>query len=269
MIQDGAVDAIYMKHMILLVVTLFALIAMVPVTLASNEYMDGQAQADPSISFPLPDAPLTRSVQQDLDTPEYVFVTKWGTKKSYTKDGDFDKPSGIAIDSIGNVYVADTENDRIQKFEASGNFIAKWGRPGELDGHFLWPSDVAVDDSEDFVYALDGTSHCVQKFDSSGSFITSWGSEGTGDGEFLWPHGIAVGAAGDVYVADTDNCRIQKFDNSGNFLIKWGLWGHEDGEFMYPTGITVDASGDVYVADRSNSRIQKVTGQVSTTLPMA
>ena len=122
----------------------------------------------------------------------------------------FSGPGAIATDPSGNVYVADTNNCRIQKFTPEGGFICKWGSPGTGDGEFCWPQGIATDLSGN-VYVADTDNHRIQKFTSEGEFICKWGSKGTGDGEFDWPQGIATNLSGNVYVADTWNNRIQKF----------------------------------------------------------
>ena len=127
-------------------------------------------------------------------------------------DGQFITPQGVAVDSYGNVYVADWNNDRIQKFDSSGNFLLKWGSFGSGNGEFFGVDGVAVD-SSDNVYVSDGNDR-IQKFDSNGSFLLEWGTFGSGDGQFDSPEGVAVDGSGNIYVADTDNHRIQKFSTS-------------------------------------------------------
>ncbi|MFC2019925.1 hypothetical protein ACFLU4_08310 [Chloroflexota bacterium] len=179
-----------------------------------------------------------------------VFLTKWGSEGS--GDGQFDNPKGVAVDASGNVYVTDSGNHRIQKFDSSGNFITKWGSQGSGDGQFDWPKGVAVDASGN-VYVVE--SGRIQKFDGDGNFITKWGSYGSGDGEFDELYGVAIDASGNVYVPDL--FRIQKFDGDGNFITKWGSYGSGDGELDKLTGVAIDASGNVYVVDNGNHRIQK------------
>jgi len=92
------------------------------------------------------------------------------------------------------------------------------------------------------------------------AYITQWGSQGSGDGQFSYPSGIATDAAGNVYVADSDNHRIQKFTGAGVYLTQWGSQGSGGGQFRGPTGVATDVAGDVYVADLQNHRIQKFSG---------
>jgi len=179
----------------------------------------------------------------------YVFVTKWGA------DG-LSMPEDVAVDSSGNVYVADTWNNRIQKFTSTGTFITKWGSSGSGDGQFSSPTGVAVD-SEGNVYVVDYWNHRIQKFSSTGTFITKWGTDGSGNGQFNNPQDVAVDSSGNVYVADTWNNRIQKFTSTGTFITKWGSSGSGDGQFSFPVGVAVDSSDNVYVADEYNYRIQK------------
>jgi len=96
------------------------------------------------------------------------------------------------VDGTGNVYVADDGNHRIQKFNSSGTFLAKWGSEGSDDGQFNYPSGLAVDSGGN-VYVADTWNHRIQKFSSSGTFLAKWGSEGSGDGQFNYPEAVACG----------------------------------------------------------------------------
>ena len=192
----------------------------------------------------------------------YSFLTKCGSLG--TADGHFDSPNGVAVDSSGFVYVADSYNYRIKKIGSSGTFITKWGSLGTADGQFSIPYGVAVDSSGN-VYVADSGNNRIQKFNSNGKFITKWGSQGTADGQFDSPNGVAVDSSGNVYVADNihddsrrviNNNRIQKFNSNGKFITKWGSYGTADGQFSNPYGVAVDSSGNVYVADSLNNRIQ-------------
>src|ERR1051326_8401149 len=123
-------------------------------------------------------------IPQVAYSQQYSFVSKWGSRGA--ADGQFNIPGGIAIDSSGNVYVADVLNHRIQKFSSDGRFITKWGSFGAADGQFLGPSGTAIDTSGN-VYVADTTANRIQKFSSDGRFITKWGSFGAADGQFNQP----------------------------------------------------------------------------------
>jgi len=108
-------------------------------------------------------------------------------------------PSYIAANQSGDIYVADCDNNRIQKFDTNGKFLCKWGSKGRGYGQFISPYGVAVDKAGD-VYVTDPGNHRVQKFDSNGNFLCTWGKYGEGDGEFIGgPGEIAIDPRGYVY----------------------------------------------------------------------
>jgi sugar lactone lactonase YvrE len=192
------------------------------------------------------------SISRGTGEVGYEFNLKWPTD---TEDY-FDHPIGVAVDSSGNVYVADSLNDRIQKLSSNGELIVEWGERGSGDGQFNSTCDVAVDSSGN-VYVSDSLNNRIQKFTSNGQFITKWGKTGSENGQFWYPGGIAVDSSGIVYVADEGNNRIQKFTSNGTFIAKWGSEGSGDGEFDEPLGVGVDGFNNVYVADNFNYRVQK------------
>jgi hypothetical protein len=141
--------------------------------------------------------------------PPPEFVLKWGTLGS--GDGQFDNPNGIAVDSIGNVYVADAANRRVQKFDSNGNFLLKWGTSGSGNGQFTQANGIGVDQNSN-VYVTDaGLNPRIQKFDSNGNFLLKWGTLGGGDGQFRAPIGVVAAAFGNVYVTEQVGHRVQKF----------------------------------------------------------
>ena len=196
----------------------------------------------------------------------YNLILAWGCPNASTQTcapssspGQFNSPLGVAVDASGRyVYVVDTINRRVQKFDSNGNFLTTWGTYGlsEGHGHFHLPACVAVDPSGN-VYVTD-QSCMVQKFDPLGNFITQWGSVGSGPGQFNNPFGIAADQLGNIYVTDTILSRVGKFDTSGNFITQWGSQGHGPAQFFGLSGVAVDPSGKyVYVADTWNERMQK------------
>ena len=185
---------------------------------------------------------------------KYSFLGTWGTLGSGL--GQFSYPHGIAVDTSGNVYVGDSLNNRIQKFDQGGTFISAWGTLGSGYGQFNWPGDVALDNLGN-IYVAENLNYRIQKFSPNGSFITAWGSYGTGYGQFGDMDTVAVDKSGYVYVSDSGNNRVQKFSLSGSFITAWGSYGTGYGQFDYQEGLAVDDAGNVYVADANNNRIQK------------
>ena len=189
----------------------------------------------------------------------YEFVLAWGSKGS--SPGQFNEITGVAVDRSGEyVYVVDTGNYRVQKFDSNGNPILTWGSFGSAPGLFNWPYGIAVDSSGN-VYVVDYGNSRIQKFDGSGKFILQWGSFGYAPGQFNLPYGIMADGFGKyVYVADEGVSRIKKFDSLGNFILEWGSMGSGQGQFLAAYGVAVDSSGNVYVTDGANRRIQKFDG---------
>ncbi len=177
-------------------------------------------------------------------------------------DGEFKSPTGIAIDKDGNIYVGDTDNHSIQKFDRSGKFLARWGdEPDSTEGKFYYPRGIATS-PEGEVYVADSGNNRIQKFDSEGNIINAWGKfgfawRGAEAGKFDVPWGITTDSEGNLFVSDTSNARIQKFLPNGSPVLKWGRDGGYDGAFFFPRGLAVDFVGNIYIADEGNHRIQK------------
>jgi DNA-binding beta-propeller fold protein YncE len=97
-----------------------------------------------------------------------------------TGDGEFDRPTDVAVASDGSVYVADLYNQRIQKFTSEGVFVSEWGTGGSGDGEFMDPEGVAVA-PDGSVYVADAGNHRIQKFTSEGVFVSKWDTWGEDD----------------------------------------------------------------------------------------
>ncbi len=207
------------------------------------------------------------------------FVAQFGTPGS--DNGQFNRPTGVASDSYGNIYVVDSDNNRIQKFDSSNNYLTQWGSYGTGNGQFSGPYGITTDSSGN-IYVSDTNNNRIQKFDSSGNYLTQWGSVSStcattyvpdipaDNGKFCVPYAITTDSSGNIYVADSGNNRIQKFDTSGSYLGQWGSASStcattqvpdtpaDDGKFCFPQGLAIDLSGNIYVADSGNNRIQKL-----------
>jgi DNA-binding beta-propeller fold protein YncE len=164
-------------------------------------------------------------------------------------EGEFENPYSVEVDSQGNVWVADLNNNRVQKFDSDGNFLLEFGSFGSEEDEFDHPRQVAVDKDVEFLYIVDSNNNRVRKFDSDGNFIKSWGSEGTGNGEFNLPVSLIIDSKGDIVVDERGNNRVQKFDSDGNFLLKFGSKGHGDGQFFVIEHMATDKFDNIYVND--------------------
>jgi len=198
------------------------------------------------------------------------YVTAWGS--AGTGDGQFglnpgfaqEGPLSIAADPVGCIYVVDTMNCRIEKFDSSGNFLLKWGSAGSTNGKFSLPTRVCADGAGN-IYVLDVGTDLVQKFDSAGTFIAKIGGPGTGNGQFSFGGndgaGVAVDSSGNVYVLDDGNSRVEKFTTTNGTTYTcaatWGSHGSANGQLSIGSqaNLVVDGSGTVYVADPGNHRI--------------
>jgi len=140
--------------------------------------------------------------------PDGKFLLKWGSEGG--NPGQFNLPTGMALDRQQNVYVADSYNCRIQKFSPDGKFLAAWGGYGSGDGQFNCPQGIAIDRADNILVA-DTYNNRILQFTANGDFVAKWGRQGSGKGEFWLPCGIAVDNDGTVYVADTMNNRLQVF----------------------------------------------------------
>jgi DNA-binding beta-propeller fold protein YncE len=167
--------------------------------------------------------------------------------------GQFDSPTGIAVDGNGNILVADTNNGRIEKFSATGAFLSILGTKGSGQGQFRAPNGIAVDGTGN-IYVTDAGNHRVEKLASDGKFVAEWKGPEPG---FYGPRRIAIGPDNSIYVVDQGHNRIAKFSPDGEVLAVWGSAGNGDGQFNDPTSVAVDPSTNkIYVADPINKRIQ-------------
>jgi uncharacterized protein (DUF2147 family) len=195
----------------------------------------------------------------DVDPDGFEICTvaascKFGTGGSL--GGELSTPLGVAVDDSGNVYVAEANNQRIQKFDSDGTWERAWGKDvvtgggtgfeictvaadckagvgGGLGGELSQPQDVAVDDGGN-VYVADGGATRIQKFDSNGTWERAWGKDVVNGG----------GTGFEICTVAT-NCKVGDLN------------GELGGEFRGPHGVAVDDAGDVYVGDEIRQRIQK------------
>ena len=233
-----------------------------------------------------------------VDSANYVIrkITSAGVVSTFAGSGiggfadgiasvaQFNGIDGLAVDTAGNVYVADTNNHRIRKISAAGVVSTLAGSTqGYANGtgtaaRFNNPSGVAVDAAGN-VFVTDTFNYRIRKITPAGVVSTLAGSgiagfaNGSGTAaQFNKTYGIAVNDTGSIFVADALNHRVRKITASGVVTTFAGsVYGYANGngtaaKFSYPYGITVDATDNVYVTDAEDNRIRKITiaGMVST-----
>uniref|UniRef100_A0A1I8J8E5 NHL repeat containing 4 n=1 Tax=Macrostomum lignano TaxID=282301 RepID=A0A1I8J8E5_9PLAT len=173
--------------------------------------------------------------------------------------GQLSAPRGIAAcPRTGALFVADSNNHRLQAFSLTGQVRLAFGRRGAGPGEFECVTGVAVDPASRRVFATDRYNHKVLVFDYQGEFLRQFGAEGSGPGQFRYPWGAAV-HSGHLYVADKKNHRVQVFDLDGQFLSSFGEHGRSDGQLDNPHFVCVrpdGASALVFVSDSNNNRVQ-------------
>jgi len=235
---------------------------------------------------------------------ENVFVGDPGELMALGNHDVFDMPQGVAADSQGNIYVADTNADRVAVYSATGTFLNAFGRrEGEDDRtrsgvRLSKPRGVAVD-AAGFLYIADTNDNRVLKLSATGQVLLTVGrrekrdkddrrepaefAPGKKPGEFDKPSGLALDAAGNIYVADTGNGRVQKLAPDGTPLQAFTLppvparpGEDKDGDrddrpaAGRPFGIALDGAGNIYVADPAGARALEfnATGQLLLTVPI-
>ena len=197
----------------------------------------------------------TTSAKIELPEDPYQFQFSFGTPGQ--EPGQLQCAWGIGIDAAGNIYVAESPNNRVSVFDSTGHFVRAWGTTGSGDGEFDAPWGVAVDKAGN-VYVVERIGNRVQKFAADGTFITKWGELDTGGSRFREPMGIAVDSSGNVYVADTENQCIQKFNPDGTFIAGWATHAPYENP-AYPASIAIDSFDRVYVAESALNRVSKYT----------
>ena len=201
-------------------------------------------------------------------------------------------PAGLALDSAGNLYIADFGNNRIRQVSSSGNIATVAGNgnfwysgdggaatSAQLNG----PTGIAVDAGGN-VYFADTLNHRVRKMSPDGTITTvagtgtgGFGGDGgaAGAAQLNHPFGLALDAAGNLYIADMQNHRVRQVRPDGSITTAAGSatpgFGGDGGapssaQLNYPTGVAVDTAGNLYIAEHGNQRVRVVSNGVITTL---
>jgi len=147
------------------------------------------------------------------DADSFKLIRKMGTaghKHELTEPGDFSKPTGLAVDREGNLYVADTWNNRIEIFDADGKLINTFGKEGDGPGYFGRPKGVAID-SDGHIWVADGIQDRVQVFNKEGQLLIALGGHGLLPGQFQGLVGITIDKHNRVFTTEIFPGRAQQF----------------------------------------------------------
>ncbi len=223
-----------------------------------------------------------------------TYKAQFGSKGSGAGQANY--PYDDTIDSHGNLWVSDVENDRVDEFSSSGAFIeafgfgvgtkgeekletctstCKAGKAGSDSGQFSFPAGIAFAGGD--LYVADWGNDRIEVFNEKIELVTTIGSKGTGAGQFEGPVAVEVAPNGNIWVGDSGNNRLEEFKSSGAFIeaigfgvnggtgkvfevctssCKAGLAGSGNGQFAEPSGIAF-ANGAMYVAEFKNARVQE------------
>ncbi|HJS18230.1 MAG TPA: hypothetical protein VJ785_05765, partial [Anaerolineales bacterium] len=172
-------------------------------------------------------------------------------------------PRGIAVDENGHVYVADTGNKRIVKFDSDGNYLTEFGTAGFDPGQFDEPVGVAVS-NDGTVFVTDTWNQRIQSFIPSEDGmvflplaqwdVNAWFGQSLENKPF-----IAVDDNNNVFVTDPEGYRVIQFTSDGQFLRTWGDYGTGVDEIGLAAGVDVNPQGYVWVTDAGNHRILRYT----------
>lgn len=184
-----------------------------------------------------------------FDTEGKVVGT-WG--KYGRGEGEFIFPVALAQDDKDNLYVCEYgNNDRVQKFSASGEFLTQFGSFGTAPGQFMRPSGIVWHDQK--LYVVDAFNNRIQYFTDSGEYLGIFGN--SGDVGLNYPYDLVRSVSGDFYVVEYGAGRVSKFNSEGRLLGHYGKTGTGENQLSTPWGLTVDANNRVWVADTGNRRI--------------
>lgn len=181
------------------------------------------------------------------DADSFKLKRKMGTtgkNHELTTPGDFAKPTGLAVDKEGNLYVCDTLNDRIEVFDADGKFISTYGKNGDGPGYFARPKGIAVD-ADGHIWVADGMQDRVQVFNNEWRLLITFGGHGLLPGQFQSLVGITIDKNNRVFTSEIYPGRVQ--------------------QFRYIT----DAEAEKLKKDREDERMKKAGGSDTKVAPAA
>jgi len=195
-------------------------------------------------SFYVDDLPVDSG--EILDPAQYNIPTFVSTINSTT----FKSPTSIAIDQDNNIYVVDSGNSKIKKFNDKNNLLLSWGDAGSSNGQFKNPSGIFV--NENYVYVADSGNSRIIMFNKTGSFVYSWGTYGDNPGMFQIPTAINSDHSGDLVVGDMERGSIQLFDNKGTYEDQIDSSFADGASFSGIKALAFDSRDNLYAISTDN-----------------
>jgi sugar lactone lactonase YvrE len=199
---------------------------------------------------------------ENIDAVSSIKFSKPKLMTILGSDGNvnFKNPKAIAIDSIDNIYVVDSGNSLIKKFDSTGKLLWSWGSFGSGNGQFRNPSGILVD--QKYVYISDTGNARIEKFDKNGNFVLTWGTYGEAPGMFHTPVALAEDRNGDIFVLDSGTNKIQIFDLNGKYKDELHPILINGGNFTVANSIVFDSQNNFYVVTSDTNRILKYNNNV-------
>ena len=182
-------------------------------------------------------------------TPEGEKIQTFGTRGS--GNGQLSGAYGVTVDKGNNIYVADYNNNRIQKFNSEGEFVSAVGGSGSNQLQFSNPLGICYNHRDDNLYVPDNANHRIQVLTTNLKFMRSFGKQGSGNGEFLNPCNIAFDNANNLYVTDYSNHRVQVLTTEGQFLRTFSQKANGQ-RLNHPWAIAIDSSNTMYVSENGS-----------------
>ena len=192
----------------------------------------------------------------------FTYASKFG--ETGTEAGKLKDPFGMAIDSKGNLWVADEANNRIEEFGPDGKYISTFGKAGSEAGQLKEPKGVTIEQSTGDIWVAESGNSRIQKFNPEGKSLLVVGKAGSETGSLKEPKAVTLDSKGDIWVADTGNNRIEEFGSEGKYISTFGKAGSEPGELKEPKGIVISSKEGkeyIWVADTGNNRIQEFSSE--------
>ena len=169
-------------------------------------------------------------------------------------EAQFHRPSGVTVDNNDCIYISDTKNNRIQKFDADGNFIKEFCGEKSLCGILNQPMGIQAN-QEDEIYVVDRGNGRIVILSTDLVYKFSFGSVGKNKGQFGDPWDIAFDSYGLVYITDIKQHTILIFDPKGEYRGQIGVQGTQKSRLSRPSGIYIDEFGRIFVCEFGNHRV--------------